>query len=89
VVQKYHVVVQYCQIGNFQSGTFAPMHGNEKCFNKKASISSIVKVPFSKNIHGMTQCPPNPEFTSIKVQKVDFLKKPSVGNIFFTSLMFA
>ena len=29
-VQKYHVVVQYCQIGNFQSGTFAPMHGIEK-----------------------------------------------------------
>ena len=30
LVQKYHVVVQYCQIGNFQSGTFAPMHGIEK-----------------------------------------------------------
>ena len=27
VVQKYHVAVQYCQIGNFQSGTFAPIHG--------------------------------------------------------------
>jgi hypothetical protein len=58
-------------------------------FNKKASISSIVKVPFSKNIHGMTQSPPNPEFTSIKVQNVDFLKKPSVDKFFFTSLMFS
>ena len=58
-------------------------------FNKKISISIIVKVPFSKNIHGMTQCPPNPEFTSIKVQNVDFLKKPSVDNIFFSSLMFS
>ena len=31
-VQKYHVVVQHCQIGNFQSGTFAPMQGIEKIF---------------------------------------------------------
>ena len=30
LVQKYHVVAQYCQIGNFQSGTFATMHGIEK-----------------------------------------------------------
>ena len=52
-------------------------------FSKKVSISSMVKVPFSKNIHGMTQCLPNPGFRSIKVQNVDFLKKPSVDNIFF------
>ena len=31
----------------------------------------------------------NPGFTSIKVQNVDFLKKPSVDNIFFSSLMFS
>jgi hypothetical protein len=53
-------------------------------FNKKVSI---VKVPFSKNIHGMTQCLPNPGFRSIKVQNLDFLKKPSVDNIFFSSLI--
>jgi hypothetical protein len=58
-------------------------------FYEKASISSIVKVPFSKHIYGMTQCPPNPEFTSTKVQNVDFLKKPSVDNISFSSLMFS
>ena len=29
LVQKYHVVVQYYHIGNFQSGTFTPMHGIE------------------------------------------------------------
>jgi hypothetical protein len=34
----------------------------------------------------MTQCPPNSEFMSIKVQNVDFLKKPSVDNIFFLPL---
>jgi hypothetical protein len=58
-------------------------------FYKKVSISSIVKVPFSKNIHGMTQCLPYPGFRSIKVQNMDFLKKPSVDNIFFSSLMFS
>jgi hypothetical protein len=61
----------------------------KKVFNKGAVISSIVKVPFSKNISGMTQCPSNPGFASIKVQNVDFLKKPSVDNIFFSSLMFS
>ena len=50
----------------------------KKVFNKKAVISSIVKVPFSKNIFGMTQCPSNSGFVSVKVQNVDFLKKPSV-----------
>ena len=55
----------------------------KKVFNKKAVISSIVKVPFSKNISGVTQCPSNPGFASVKVQNVDFLKKPSVDNIFF------
>ena len=61
----------------------------KKVFNKKAVISSIVKVPFSKNISGMTQCPSNPGFASIKVQIVDFLKKSSVNNIFFSSFMFS
>ena len=61
----------------------------KKGFYKKAVISSIVKVPFSKIISGMTQCPSNPGFASVKVQNVDFLKKPSVDNIFFSSLMFS
>ena len=56
----------------------------KKVFNKKTAISSILKVPFSKNISGMTQCPSNPGFVSIKVQNVDFLKKPSVDNILFS-----
>ena len=61
----------------------------KKVFNKKAVISSIVKVPFSKNIFGMTQFPSNPGFASVKVQNVDFLKKPSLDNIFFFLLMFS
>ena len=52
-------------------------------FNKKAVISSIVKVPFSKNISGMTQCPSNPGFASTKVQNVDFLKKAFRRQYFF------
>ena len=58
-------------------------------FDKKAVISSIVNVPFIKNISGMTHCPSNPRFVSTKVQNVDFLKKPSVDNIFFSSLRFS
>ena len=41
-----------------------------------------MKVQFNKNIHDMSQCLPNPGFMSIKVQNVDFLKKPSIDNIF-------
>ena len=52
-------------------------------------IWSIMKVQFNKNIHDMSQCLPNPGFMSIKVQNVEFLKKPSVENIFFSSLMFS
>ena len=39
-----------------------------------------MKVPFNKNIQDMSQCPLNPGFRSIKVENVDFLKKPSVGS---------
>ena len=42
----------------------------KKVFNKKAVISSIVKVPFSKNIFGMTQWPSNPGFVSVKAWKI-------------------
>ena len=70
ILNHYMVLLhQYMELKNFCS--------------KKASISSIMKVPFSKNIHDMTQCLPNPGFRSIRVQNMDFLKKPSVDNIFF------
>ena len=36
-----------------------------------------MKVPIRKNIHNMSQGPPNPGFMQEKVQKGDFLKKPS------------
>jgi hypothetical protein len=36
-----------------------------------------MKMPVRKNIHNMLQCPPNLGFMQEKVQKGDFLKKPS------------
>ena len=45
---------------------------------KKFRISCTgSKVPFIKNIHNMPQGLPNPGFMQGKVQKGDFLKKPS------------
>ena len=35
------------------------------------------KMPIKKNIYNMAQGPPNPGFMQEKVQKGDFLKKPS------------
>ena len=39
-----------------------------------------------KNVHNMSQGPPNPGFMQEKVQKGDFLKKPSRELIFFVVL---
>ena len=40
-------------------------------------------MPIRKNIHNMPQGLPNPGFMQEKVQKGDFLKKPSRELIFF------
>ena len=47
---------------------------------KRPPFQSLSKCHLVKIFMAMTQCPPNPEFMSIKVQNVDFLKKPSVGS---------
>ena len=70
-------------------GTFDPMHQFWYFLEVNAFIWSTMKVQFIENIYDMYQCPPNPGFTSIKVQNGDFLKKPSVDNIFFSSIMFS
>jgi hypothetical protein len=36
-----------------------------------------MKMAIKKNIHNMSKGPPNPGFMQEKVQKWDFLKKPS------------
>ena len=45
-----------------------------------------MKMPIRKNIHNMPQGPPNPGFMQEKVQKGDFLKKPSRELKFFVVL---
>jgi hypothetical protein len=45
-------------------------------FGQKHS-ESIMKMAIRQNFHNTSQGPPNPGFTEEKVQKEDFLKKPS------------
>ena len=61
----------------FQNGTFEPVHEIWNFFWPKVFFWSIMKMPIRKNIHNMSQGPPNPGFMQEKVQKGDFLKKPS------------
>ena len=60
------------------------MHEIQHFFWPKAFFSSIMKMGIGKNIHKLSQSPPNPGFVQEKVQKGDFLKKDSQElNIFF------
>ena len=67
----------------FQNGTFEPVHKIWNFFWPKVFFWSIMKMPIRKNIHNMSQGPPNPGFMQEKVQKGDFLKKPSRELNFF------
>ena len=46
-------------------------------FDQKYSFGALRKCHLEKNIHIMPQGPPNLGFMQEKVQKGDFLKKPS------------
>ena len=59
----------------FQNGTFEPVHEIWNFFWPKVFFWSIMKMPIRKNIHNMSQGPPNPGFMQEKVQKGNFLKK--------------
>ena len=61
----------------WQNGTFEPVHEIWNFFWPKAFFWSIMKMAIRKNIHNMPQGPSNPGFMQEKVQKWDFLKKPS------------
>ena len=65
------------KLPNCQNGTFGPVHKIWNFFWPKVFFWSIMKTPIRKNIHNMSQGPPNPGFMQKKVQKGDFLKKPS------------
>ena len=70
----------------FQNGTFEPVHEIWNFFWPKVFFWSIMKMPTRKFFRIMTQGPPNPGFMQEKVQKGDFLKKPSRKLKFFFSL---
>ena len=59
-----------------------------KLFWSKVFFWSIMKMPIRKNIHNISQGPPNPGFMQEKVQKGDFLKKPSWELKFFCCFRF-
>ena len=68
---------------NCQNGTFEPVHEIQNFFWQKDFFWGIMNVPFTKSIHNMPQGPSNPGFMQLKVQKGDFLKKPSREMKFF------
>ena len=73
---------------NCQNGTFEPVHEIQKKFWPKAFFWSIMKMATRKNIHNLSQGPPNPGFMQEKVQKGDFLKKDSRELKFFSCFRF-
>ena len=46
-----------------------------------------MNMPIRKNVHNIPQGPPNPGFMQEKIQKEDFLKKPSRELIFFVVVL--
>ena len=66
------------KLKNCQNGTFEPVHEIWIFFFlRKVFFWSIMNMAIGKNIHNMPQGLPNPWFMQEKVQKGDFLKKPS------------
>ena len=65
------------KLKNCQNGTFEPMHEIWKKIWSRAFFWSIMKMAIRKNIPNMSQGPLNLGFMQEKVQKGDFLKKPS------------
>ena len=72
----------------FQNGTFKPVHEIWIFFWPEVFLWSIMKMSIRKNIHNMPQGLPNPGFMQEKVQKGDFLKKPSWELKFFCCFRF-
>ena len=64
------------------------MHEIWKIFWPKVFFWSIMNMPLRKNIHNLPQGPPNPGLMQEKVQKGDFLKKPSWQLKFFCCFRF-
>ena len=73
---------------NSQNGTFEPVHEIRNFFWPKLFFWSIMKMAIRKFFRIMPQGPPNPGFMQEKVQKGDFLKKPSGKLKFFFCFRF-
>ena len=69
---------------NSQNGTFEPVHEIQNFFWPKLFFWSIIKVAIKSFFRIMSQGPPNQGFMQEKVQKGDFLKKPSRELKFFS-----
>ena len=76
------------KLKNCQNGTFEPVHEIQNFFWPKAFFWSIMKMGIRKNIHNLSQVPPNPGFMQEKVQNGAFLKKDSRELIFFSCFRF-
>ena len=76
-------IFQFCQ-----NGTFDPVHDIRNFFLPKTFFWSIMKMAIRKFFHNLSQGPPNPGFMQEKVQKGDFLKKPSWDSNFFCCFRF-
>ena len=77
---EFHASVQKCHFGNFSllaKWHFWTFTWNSKIFFAKALFWSIMKLTLIKSFQKMSQGPPNWWLRSAKVQKEDFLKKPS------------
>ena len=86
---KFHAQVQKCHFGkieNLPKWHFWKGAWNLKFFWPKAFFWSILKMTISKNIHNMSQGPPNPGFMQINVRKGDFLKNWIGSEYFFGCL---
>ena len=69
-----------------QNGTFEPVHKIRNFFWPKVFFWSIMKMAIRIFFRIMSQGPPNSGFMQEKVQKGDFLKKPSRKLNFFFDL---
>ena len=72
----------------FLNGTFEPVHEIQNFFWPKVFFWSIMKMKIRNFFRIMIQGPPNPGFMQKKVQKGDFLKKPSRKLKFFFCFRF-
>ena len=60
-----------------QNGTFEPLHEIQKIFWPRHYFWSIMKMAFTKHVANISKGPPNPGYSSVKVENWDFLKKDS------------